>query len=671
MMKRTLRTGIVVCLCTAAGVSAAARSEPVSKEESLNWIRHLVPLPKKVEMGPKVVVPAAKVAVIAPADAETLVCRAVIELREALGVEATAAANSASFTLTLTLGGANAAGLSKLPNNDQAYIIRPAERGDGLLLIGGEPRGLYYAAKTLQQLLKAKVAGGQVQIPLVTITDWPDLQDRGLWGGDSSENLRWMSDRKMNYDEQISHTGVDKDRRCHVGYPPFKQKMIDEGPTYGINPVPVVLHLEQLSGYGLFEAYPELQGKDGKPGTICYSNPLFVDILSQWLLLWRDKPGVKEVDVWMAENLGGQKGCQCEQCRKEDRSVLEARAIVAAWKKARKKQPDLGLRVLTSEETEKSNPKVFEQLPPTVKVWYYHSLLTYNTRERPMIRGYLTEAARKGRWLGVCANLCATVGFWQPFTGAQFIHYRMNEFVDKRLSGLLGYAVPRISHVAFNTEAAAEWSWNAKGRSPHEFALSWAVRQGLGAPEKFAEWSDTHGPVAWDVYGSEWPAGEKRKQPGKVADLLRKGKLPELGIALWDIYPVPWGDIRSVDQLERDVAQEENAVRLAREMGEATYLQESLVVQGYINALKALWELKQIVKADGVASANRDAAGRWFKMYVDALEQTKAALPAWEMALQPTSGKVHYTSQTARFVEEMITQMKDAASECGCPIVSR
>lgn len=662
-MTRYLLANAILGLCAVFAAAAPAPSQPVPQEEALKWTRHLVPLPKKIEFMSKVHVPVNQISISLHSDKEPLALQAAKELRECLGTQQRPVAD-ASVHLVLKINAQEPA-LTNLPNRDQAYRIGPME-GSSLLLVGGGPRGLYYAAKTMQQLLKAELRDGRAAIPLVSITDWPDLDDRGLWGGDSSEHIRWMSDRKMNYDEQISTTGVDENKRCFVRYAPYKQRMIDEGPTYGVNPVPVVLHLEQLGNGGVFNAYPELQGKDAKPGAICYSNPIFTDLLTQWLLLWGEKPGVREIDVWMTENLGGQKSCQCEKCRKADHNVLEARVIVAAWKKALEKQPDLGLRVLTSEETEKSNPEVFAELPPEVKVWYYHSLFTYNASEKPMIRPYLVETARKGRWIGVCTNACALVGCWQPFTGAHFMHYRMNEFVDKKFSGYLGYAVPRLHHVAFNTEAAAEWGWNAKGRSPHEFALSWAVRQGMKDPDKFAEWSDTLGPVAWDVYGSEWPAGEKRKVPGKVADLLKQGKLPDLGYVLWDVYATPWGDIKTAEQLDRDVAQAEQAVRLARELGEETLIQESLVVQGYINSLKALWVLKQVVAPAGVAERDKEAARRFFKMYVDSLEQTGKALTAWEAALPAKGGREGIMRESVKLVDGMIGEMTAVAAELGC-----
>lgn len=664
-MRDLIRPIPAFCLSLTVLGCSAVKAENVPQEAAQDWIRWLVPLPKKVELTEAVTVPHAQIAVSIPSGAGQLATSAAAELCLALS-DGTRKGSEPVFTLKLEVGGQEATPLTRLPHSDQAYLIRPMADGTGLLLVGGGERGLYYAAKTLQQFLMAKTAEGKARIPLATITDWPDMEDRGFWGADSSMQLRWMSDRKLNYDEQISHCGVNKDKQSFVTYAPYKQRMIDEGPALGINPVPVVLHLEQLQNSGLFEAYPELAGRNGRPGSICYSNRLFVDVLARWLLLWRSKPGVREVDVWMAENLGGEKGCQCEQCAKGDRNVLEARAIVAAWKKARLQQPDLGLRILTSEETEKSNPTVFAELPKEVKIWYYHSLFTYNASEKPMIRPYLVEAIREGRWLGVCANVCAIVGTYQPFTGAHFMHYRMNEFVSKGLTGLLGYPVPTVDHVRFNAEAAAEWSWNVKGRSPHEFALAWAVRRGCKDPAKFAEWSDVHGPVAWDVYGSEFPSGERRRLPGKAAELLKQGKLPGLGFVLWDVYAFPWGDIKSVEQLEHDVRQAARSVQLARELGMPEFLQESLVIQGYIDALKALWELKQLVKSGAVAEADRPAARKYFKIYSEGLEQARAALPAWEASIPGRSSSQEYTKPAVEAVTRMIVEMKATAGELGC-----
>jgi hypothetical protein len=222
-----------------------------------------------------------------------------------------------------------------------------------------------------------------------------------------------------------------------------------------------------------------------------------------------------------------------------------------------------------------------------------------------------------------------------------------------------------VRYARFNVEAAAEWTWNVDGRTPHEFALSWAVREGLADPEKFAEWSNLLGPVAWDVYGSEWPAGERRNHPGPVAEALRKGNLPELGDVLWGVYPAPWGDFKSPQQLDDDVAAAAQAVQWAREMGLPEFLQESLIVQGYVNALKSLWELKQLIGPAGLAPENREKARRYFQMYLDALRQSAQALPEWEAAAAPGSDARGSVQKPVETIQGMIEQMKATAGELG------
>jgi hypothetical protein len=248
--------------------------------------------------------------------------------------------------------------------------------------------------------------------------------------------------------------------------------------------------------------------------------------------------------------------------------------------------------------------------------------------------------------VGVCPNVTAFVNFAHPFTGAGFIHYRMNEFVDKGMSGLIGYVTPGLRYSLFNVEAAAEWSRNAKARTPREFALSWAVRREMKDSEKFAAWSETLGPVAWDVYGSDWPSGEMRNQPPPVAKRLRQGEFGGLGTNLWGVYRSPWGDIKSVAQLNADVAQADRAMELARELGDKGIVQESLVVQGYIRSLKALYELREMIKPEGKVPPDRhDEASRYFQMYEDGLKQAAAALPKWEETVRKPGGRARLHGQ--------------------------
>lgn len=665
-MRTMLVTLILLSGYQISGRADTLATQPLSPSEADGWIHYLVPLPQRITLRAKVTIPSDQVAVTA-AGHHMLIDQAVRELCEALGQSGTDRdAGSAAFAITLELGGTEAKPLAELPNSDQAYRIFTGNEGRALHLVARTPIGLYYAAKTLQQFIHAHTRNGTVAIPLTEITDWPDMAIRGVWGVDASSHVRWLSDRKYNYMEQIASSHINAQGRPVAALADYKQQMVKDGPSHGIAPVPAILHLEQIAHRGLFAHYPELKGRgEGiHEGAICYSNSIFTDILAEWIVGYLNMPGVNEVDVWMAENLSGKPGCQCERCRDQNRDLLELRAILAAWEKARTQKPDARLAILTSEETDRSNEQVLEVLPEDLRFWYYHSLLTYNTSETPMVPDYLARAAARGRDIGVCLNLSPHSTNYQPMTGVQFIHYRMTEFVDKKITGMLGYPTPRVFYYPVNTEAAAEWTWNADGRSPREFAFSWAVRAGKDDPELFAEWAMVHGEVAWDVYGSEFPAGEARKATGKLAEQLKTGKLPELGFVLWEIYPKPWGDIKTVEQLNRDVDLAGRAVGMARRLNDPALLHESLTVQGYIRSLKALYELKQIVHPEGVAEKHRAAAQQYFQAYLDALAQAGTNLVEWETSVADSDNPRH-VRKVCDLLTRMIEEMAGTAEELG------
>lgn len=652
--------GILILTGVANVASAAGATSAVDTSEARHWIRHLVPLPKQIWIRAKVVVPAGGVDIRVSRTDDPVINQAVLELTTACRSQRPDKDSIEYFTIDLQLGGAEADLLKGLKNADQAYRILPHPAGRGLKLVALSPRGLYYAAKTLQQLIAPKAAGARLEMPLVEITDWPDLEDRGLWGADSARDPKWLADRKLNIIEQISAIGVDGRGRGYGHVKPGNEPMVNEAPRYGIKPVPVILHLEQVSGKGVLKAYPELKGQGGQEGVFCYSKPRIADVLADWMVSLGSLPNVQEVDVWMTENLHGQGGCQCAECKKQPYAVLEIRAILAGLKKARQRLPKLGIRVLTSEETEPSNPQVFKELPPDVKLWYYHSLDTYTSGESPMIKDYVGQFAKE-HWVGVCPSLIGAIHFAQPSTLPHFVHYRMNEFVDKDLKGLLGYVTPRVAYAAFSVEAAAEWSWNAKGRSPREFAVSWAVRQGMKDPEKFAEWCEMLGPAAWDVFGSNWPAGEQRKHPASMATLLRERRVPRLGSI--KNFRYPWADIQTPEQLDGDVAAAEKALAMAQDMGEERWILESRIVLSYLRAMKALNDLKPIVTPDGVAPERRGEARRLFKSYVEEMNNAAGLLPQWEALIPGRDPGDLFTSRPVKVIRQMIEEMTQVARE--------
>lgn len=654
----------LVLLLTAAGLASAAS---VSKDDAAAWIRYTVPLPKSIEIPEMVSVARGSVAIVGPAQKDQVSEQAAKELTEAIGGCAT---SKAAFTLNLAIGGTDAEPLKALKNSNQAYRIIPAGKTE-LKLVALTSNGLYYAVKTLQQLINGRATDSTIQMPLVTVTDWPDLEERGLWGSDNFDHLRWMADRKMNLVEQICAHSVDKDGTIKTGLKAGREPMVTEGPLYGINPVPVVLHLEQsIGGRGAYTAYPYLRGKSEHGGVACYSQPKTTEIIAEWIAGLSKLPNVTDVDVWMSENLQGHKGCQCDLCKATgvDPVVLEARAIVNAWKMAEQiAGKKIGLRTLTSEATEEFNTQIFAELPPEVKVIYYHSLLTYTSGRAPMMwRPYLEEFAKSGRWLGVCPSMSAH----SPFSSASFMHYRCKEFVDKGLACIMGYATPRVHFTFFNVDAAAEYSWNVNGRSTREFAASYAVRNGIKDPEKFAEYAENVGAVQWDYIGSDWPMRADSALMQEPINLrLKKGTVPDLGFVLWDFIRVPFGNVSNVRQLYGNVDRAKRAVRLAKEMGIEEYIQESRATYGFTISQRALYDLRRVVRDGRIAGQHKDAARRYFREYVGGLREACDALPKWEATVQRPTDPRGFTEPTVQFItERVINPMIETARELGVEI---
>lgn len=150
---------LIVTLPSHAPLEIAA----VSPDEAAAWTRHVVPLPHRLTIHRKVVIAPGEVAVVAPASASPVVEQAAQNLRKALGN-----ATGNSLTLTLQWGGAEAEPLRPLPHSSQAYRIFPEAHDKGLRLVALDPRGLYYAAKTLEQFVRARATKERVEVPILT-----------------------------------------------------------------------------------------------------------------------------------------------------------------------------------------------------------------------------------------------------------------------------------------------------------------------------------------------------------------------------------------------------------------------------------------------------------------------------------------------------------------------
>ncbi len=664
---RCILTIVALCASAAVPASAASQFRQVSPEDARLWICHVTPLPKQMEIKGEWDVAKGSVALeINGADAHPVYDEIRKQFSETCG-----GTGGNALRVVIKIGGQESEPLKKLPNSGQAYSIDFADDSLGIAALG--PHGAYYGWKTLQQLVSARSTSDRLKIPAVKVTDWPDMDRRGIWGVDNYNHLRWLTDRKMNHTEQIRSRDVDADGKWFTPDKKGVEILEADSEKYAAHYVPVVLHLEQVYNDNMMKRYPEMKAIDAThERAMCYAQPKTIEMISEWIYDSAKRSTSCEVDVWMTENILGKRGCQCEACKPNHHCVNEARAIMTAWENAKRKLgKDITLYILTSESSEEYNKQIFSEIPKKVRIWYYHSLLTYNTIRQPMLRSYLAEEAGKGRWMGVCPNLDAWTHTNQPFHGAEFIKYRMTEFIDKHQSGLLGYPTPRIHYNKFNVEAAAEWTWNLKGRDTREFAYSYAVRQGYKNPDKFAEWSETLGTVSWDVYGSSWPFGQTREIPEPAKVTLKKGTLQDLGFVWWDCYPSPWGNVENEAKLRADVAAAQKAVQLAREMGIPELYYESMVVDGYIRSMTSLYEIRKIAPRRGgkFAPEVRLEAGRHFRDLFAALEQSIYYLPRWEDCVRgATEQGFDFTEKPIKTIREVMEGIRQTAVEMGAQL---
>jgi len=635
----TLAVMAIVALVIPPTYSSAAGydAHPISEAQVNDWIQWLVPLPHQIELSAKVRVPVSNIRIRLPREPTELDRCAAEELAqllsEATGIEpriSSLPGPPGTFVIDLRRSPADREAIGDRPNPDQAYFIRGL-RGKqqgvvGLACGANTDVGTYYAVKTLKQLLAPGIEGSgeaaTVAIPVCEITDWPDMEQRGQWAGITPDYTELMAELKFNLVEQYTALSVDEEG---VGHAKMDMQVMEHARHHAVHIVPLTHHLDQLElcAPNIFKIYPQLRAVGAGNNTgLCFSRPEVVTLLAQWLTELGKIPGVGDVAICLSEEAAT--GCQCEQCQLQDRFVLETRTCLAAWEQAKRECPHLGLRLVLTQASYPSNDKILAAVPSGVKVSYYHGSLTYNTSRRQMIYPLLEEYVKRGRWLGVYPTVGASWYIAAPFTNPQFIHYRMSEFVDKGLSCLVAYASPSHWYYIPNIEAAMEWSWNAHGRSPAEFAASYAVRHGLQHPEKFAEWTETISPVSWDIYGSRFPY---REISGGTEQVILG--TAELGSGIF-------GEFKREEQFDEDLAKCQAALALAHEIGNQGIMLETRIIQAYTQVLKSTWELSKLVQGDqGVSEADREAAQEWFDLFSAGCDTLVALYPEWSDTIAP------------------------------------
>jgi hypothetical protein len=589
------------------------------------WSNRVIPLPKQLQIqGSRFVSPGDAVLLPPPSEDAVLMTAAALLRPFAEGHQ------GFKIRMVLTTDESHCpsrlrATLASLPHRDQAYAIQPIQEGGkfgGLVLAANTPLGLLYAARTLAQLLSAPSRPGEaVEFPRLTLLDWPDLAERGEWFGRGNlPDLPWMAERKFNVVEIQPNLGFRDDGSPQVD---FDQAVVDKATALGIQIVPIIWHMEQLASTGLFRYHPEVASTpdpskplptDYEPG-VCFSQPKTIEILFTWMRQLLAMPGVTELNVWVSEDAAP---CYCPLCRGREPYGNEVKGIQEAFEKARQGRPGVTLQILTTQGSYAVNDKILAAASPATRIVYYDGSRTYDSSHRPMIYPLLESFARSGHWLGVYPQLTNSWRTVFPFTGPQFMHARMQEFVDKRLSGVFGYATPSNRYYEFNITAAGEWAWNSRGRSPREFSEVYAQRAGIPHPERFGEWADLMGQVGWDLAGSR--AIQRLILPGQA--LFAEGQYRG-SHKLKDLQPMQFGhgflgEFPNRQYFEARMALAARALELAEAEGDERMVDESRSVLSALHLLDGLVDLsdarklpeeKKLAAATG-ALAKIDAAAR-------------------------------------------------------------
>ncbi len=652
---------IVPVMIVLAATAAATCAAPVdvSPDEQARWLRWTLPLPRQIEIPRKVVLSPDEVGIFLERDAGPAAQTAADQLRTLFVERAGVEPDGDGFGIRLgvcdedgKVGGRPAVDRDRLEavkNADQAYAIVP--RGDnGLVLTALTDNGIYYAAQTLRQLLEANLSEEQVEVPLAEVLDWPDLEERGEWGGSCVRDIEWMAARKMNLVEVHSDETVSEDGAATADFP---DETALRGRNHATNVVPIITHLDHLLRTGIYDAYPQLIGEgydieNPKRGLIapCASQPEFTDVLAGWMDGLASTEGVTDINCWLSEIRGIQ--CQCEECQKVGQFVLEARAVVKAWRRVQPDHPDVNLRLLLTQGSWETNDQILADTPLDIGVTYYSGSKTYDSSREPMIYDVLEEDVERGRWMGCYPQLTPSWRIVCPWTGPQFVHFRMNEFVDDGLACLCGYATPDNRCWDFNIQAAAEWSWNAKGRSPREFAAAWATREGYDDPDAVAQWAMQMGEVGWDLYGSDIPYPQFF---GRASNYVKQGSVPEFGEGMFRYFP-------SLEHLDNHIETAQWAAEQAEQWGAPTLQHEAEAVGGMLRMMRAIYDLGTALSNDELAmQPKREALNEGMYALVVAGDDAQSGLRDWRDSIEGWSG-------ASRF-DDTLEVIGDTVSEVG------
>lgn len=655
------------------------------------WLRHLLPLPHEIAIDDRLELHPAEIAIRLLPDAGPLAEQAAAELHQLFVEQAGCAPDGDRFTIVLGIPdeqglvadtSVDVERLQNLPiaptatnarHCDQAYLIQPVGQ-EQLLIAALDGRGLYYGARTLYQLLAATLSPERVLIPLVHIVDWPDLDERGLWNfPDEAEWIPWLAALKLNYGKMAA-TQLATVERGKTNRATIEKEAMLTSRRRAFNYSPFILHLNFLHGCGLYRAYPELAGigdgaltgryfahKEGNQHRApCASQPILVDILTEWMESIAAQDGL-DISCWLSERPGQ---CGCTNCTAQGQFVLEARAFVKAWQRAKQTYPDLEIRLFLSTTTLERDWRVLAELPPEIKIERACAMGLERVPHKPrdlFANPLYDHYAQEGRWIasydvpiGINGDV-DTPEFKLPERSAHRILDYVGQLHQRGYQGAYGMiawgAFAREIN-GFNIAALAEWSWNRNGRDTREFAVAWATREGFANPDRLAEWAELTGPIAFDVFDSDFPVSYAQDQ---LLDMVRQRQRPFLGEGPFRYYETP-------EAFAEKKARCAQALAIARDLP-AVFALETTVLGAYINLAYCTWQLAELLATSDLADiADQQIMQEFLAALQQAGEENVQAIRAWRGHLgpEPWHHRVHdalkgterTVGEIVRFIEE-------------------
>lgn len=627
---------------------------PFTAEE---WQRYLLPLPQQLRFGPIAEMPPTAVGLVLARAAGPVERQAAAELEALFARQAGCRPQGSGFSIILGVVDAlgqvdgvpipGAERLAEVPNRDQAYLIAPRGEG-GLVLGGGGPRGVYYAALTLAQLLAPVLDPQHLSVPLVEVLDWPELEERGLWNfPEPATWIPWLASLKLNYgkmaDTRLQPLTPGGPRRALLD-----AELLTAARHRAFNYLPYILHLNFLHDLGLFSAYPELAGvgegalagryaahKEGNQHRVpCASQPVLVEILADWLADLAGQ-GAGEVSCWLSERPAQ---CGCSRCTGVGQFVLEARAFVAAWRLVRAAHPGFGIRLFLSTTTVEGDHQILAETPPEVKIERCCATALERVACAPrdlFANPLLDHWAAQGRWLAsydvpLTVNAAVdTPEFKLPESSAHRVADYLRQLHRRGYRGAYGmmaWTDKAREICGYNIHALAEWAWNPGGRTEEEFALAWATRQGHEEPAHFATWATLVGELEFDLYDADFPIAYSW---GRAVEMVRAHQRPVLGTGLFRYFAEVGDFARKAEACAR-------AARLAAGWVDPLPARETAVLASYLELAAALYGVAESIALGRYAELPHQRA---LRLQLERLRQAGAAngaaIRAWRGALGP------------------------------------